>query len=488
MQKLMKMKNLSMIALLLMLVVLTGCEDVLEEKIYGQISESSYWNTEQDAVAGIKAAYASTRGGWQGLSFWQFCVEDMGTDIATGGYFATLDYQAYTGWSGTTPDFVDWGIWFDFWKSLNYANTVLDKVPDMDIDEDVKNRVTGEAHTIRAMVYFKMVNWFGGMPEVTTTQETPLEIPRQTVESNYQLIESDLAKAIQYLPLKSELVSMGETDYGRLTRGAAQALLARAYLQQGKWQECATAAQEVINSQEYSLEPNYLDIFSLANEGYQNQEVIWVLPFIAGTSPVVDANVLQVYLWRAPEITGYDIYYDWNGDIRVTLNFFNSFESGDLRRQGLFSSADATADPIMLLKWPPDPATEGFNSGTDYPFIRLADVILMRAEALANLDNLDAAVVEVNRIRSRAGLNDINAANFNQKTLLTHIYNERRWELYFEGHAKRDMIRMNYEGMINYIKSQSADWETVTAERYLLLPIPSNALASNPGLTQNPGF
>ena len=181
------MKNTLAFILILILSTVYSCEDVLEEKIYGQISESEYWNTEQDAVAAIKAAYASTRGGWQGLSFWQFCVEDMGTDIATGGYFATLDYQAYTGWSGTTPDFVDWGVWFDFWKSVNYANTVLDNVPDMDIDENVKNRVICEAYAIRAMVYFKLVNWFGGMAEVTTTKETPLEIPRQSVESNYQL-------------------------------------------------------------------------------------------------------------------------------------------------------------------------------------------------------------------------------------------------------------------------------------------------------------
>ncbi|MCK5463762.1 MAG: RagB/SusD family nutrient uptake outer membrane protein, partial [Bacteroidales bacterium] len=71
---------------------------------------------------------------------------------------------------------------------------------------------------------------------------------------------------------------------------------------------------------------------------------------------------------------------------------------------------------------------------------------------------------------------------------LMHILNERRWEFYFEGHAKRDMIRLDYDRMIAYIKSQSDDWETVTAERYLLLPLPSIALAANPGLTQNPGF
>ncbi len=477
-----------MIIILVTLPLLHGCDEILVEKNYGQIADSDYWNTEADAVTAIKAAYASTRGGWQGLSFWQFCVEDMGTDISTGGYFAVNDYIAYTGWSGTTPDFVDWGIWGDFWKSINYANTVLDKVPGMDIDEAVKNRVIGEAHAIRAMVYFYLVNWFGGMPEVITTMETPLEIPRQSVESNYRLIEDDLKTAIQLLPDKSTLIGMGEGDYGRVTNGAARALLARVYQQQGRWTECAALALEVINSGEYSLEPDYKDIFSLQNEGFGNKEVIWVLPFITGTSPNVDANVFQVYIWRAPENTDYSKYYDWNGEIRATTSFYNSFESGDLRRKLLFASSDAIDNPIMMIKYPPDPATEGAHSGTDYPFIRLADVHLTRAEALAHMDDLDGAVDEINKVRARAGLPDLDPSNFTSVSLLNHILNERRWELYFEGHNKRDMIRMNREGMLEYIKSQSADWETFTAERYLLLPLPSNALASNPGLVQNPRF
>ena len=482
------MKYLYILPVTLLLILAWACDDVLEEKIYGQITDDEFWQTEQDAVSAIMAAYGSLGGDWEGFTFWQFCIEDMGTDIGTGGYFGTLDYQAYTGWSGTTPDFVDWGIWPSFWRTVNHANAVLDRVPDMDIDEEVKERVIGEAYALRAMIYFYLVNWFGGMPEITTTLEAPTEIPRQTVESNYTLIESDLKNAIDRLPDKSTLISMGEQDYGRVTSHAARGMLARAYLQQGKWTECAAVCQEIISSGEYSLESNYLDIFSLANEGFNNKEVIWVIPFIAGTSPAIDACVLQVYLWRAPEKPDYDKYYDWSGNIRVTSSFFSTFENNDLRKAGLFSSTDATEDPIMLLKHPADPATEGFSSGTDYPVIRLADVLLMRAEALANLGDLESSVTEVNKVRARAGLPALDAGNFTSQSLLDHIRNERRWELYFEGHARRDMIRMDYNSMIEYIKSKSADWEAVGAERYLLLPLPSSSLASNPGLIQNPGF
>ncbi len=265
-------------------------------------------------------------------------------------------------------------------------------------------------------------------------------------------------------------------------------LLARAYLQQGKWQECADVTLEVISSGEYSLEPVYINIFTLENEGFRNREVIWVLPFVAGTSPLVPGCPLQPYIWKASEIPDYSNYYDWDGDIRVTLSFYNSFESGDKRREGLFSSTDEIADPIMLIKYPADPATDGRYSGTDFPVVRYADILLMRAEALAQLGDLAGAVQEINKVRARAGLQSLDPDNYTSASLLMRILNERRWEFYFEGHAKRDMIRLDYDRMIAYIKSQSDDWETVTAERYLLLPLPSIALAANPGLTQNPGF
>ena len=483
------MKRKFALVLIITLSLFWNCSDQLDETIYGKISESNFWNSEKDAETAIKAAYAAIRGGWYGLSFWQFVVEDLGTEIGTGGYFATNDYSAYTGWSATTPDFTSWGLWTPFWSGVNYANTVLDNVPGMDIDEEVKNRVIAEAHTLRALVYFHLVNWFGGMPELITAKESPLSIPRKSVESNYAFIESDLLTALESLPSKSALISMGETDYGRLTRGAAQALLTKVYLQQGKWQECADMASEVIQSGEYSLEPDYMNIFTLENEGFKNKEVIWIFPYVAGTSPVIESCVLQVYLYRAPENNDYANYYDWNGSIRSTEAFYNSFEDNDKRRNGLFySPSDALADPVMMIKYPPDPSTDGSYSGTDIPFIRFADVLLMHAEALAQLGDLEDAVQEVNEIRVRAGLNSLNAADFDATGLLTQIYKERKWELYFEGHAKQDKIRMDYDNMISYIKSKSTDWQTFTAERYLLLPIPANAVAANPELNQNPGF
>jgi len=482
------MKKITILSLFLSLAILFSCEDILEEKIYGQVANNSFWNTEEDAELAIKGAYEASAWGWRGLSFWPYVINDLGTDIGTGGYFATNQYSSYTAWSSTTPDFVSWGMWPPLWQGVNLANTVLEKVPDMDIDEETKNRVIGEALAIRAVIYFYLVNWFGGMPEITSAEEIPAEIPRQSVQSNYALIEQDLLTALELLPDKSTLIAMGETDYGRVTKHAAMSLLARAYLQQKKWPECAEATLQVIQSGEYSLEQVYIDLFTLENEGFKNTEVIWVLPFIAGTSPLVHGCPLQPYIWKASEITDYSAYYDWDGDIRVTASFYNSFESGDERRMGLFYSGDDIEDPVMLIKYPADPATDGRYSGTDLQLIRYADILLMRAESLTHLGDLAGAVQEINKVRVRAGLQHINHNDYTETSLLMHILDERRWEFYFEGHAKRDLVRMDYDRIITYIKSKSEDWADYGAERYLLLPLPAVALAANPALEQNPGF
>jgi hypothetical protein len=112
----------------------------------------------------------------------------------------------------------------------------------------------------------------------------------------------------------------------------------------------------------------------------------------------------------------------------------------------------------------------------------------MRAESLTHLGDLAGAVQEINKVRVRAGLQHINHNDYTETSLLMHILDERRWEFYFEGHAKRDLVRMDYDRIITYIKSKSEDWADYGAERYLLLPLPAVALAANPALEQNPGF
>ena len=488
------MKNIiNRIGFFLIIVSISSCsDDFLEEVTKGSVSENAYWTSESDAVSGLRGAYYQVGTSFSGYSVWQYVVDDLGVDSGVGGWFASEQYSNYSDWSSTTPDFTDWGIWGAMWEMINKTNQVLDRTPAINMDEAAKARILGEAHGLRAFGYFTMLNWFGPMAEVTTNNDLRFEIPRGTVESNYALIESDLLSAIASLPLKSELIAMGELEHGRLSKGAAQGLLVKVYTEQSKWQEAADLAGEIISSDEYQLEPNYLDVFDLGNQGYDNKEVLWPLVF---TSPSiadpVQSQIFFVYTYKASEDTSFAHFNDWGGTARATTDFYNSFEAGDVRREGLFySTADQSwlTDPVMLTKHPADPTSNGIDSGNDFAFIRYADVLLMRAEALNKLGDLSGAVIEINKVRSRAALGDLVFTNFDQPALHNQIFNERRWELYFEGHGKRDMKRMQYDRLLDHIKSESSDWQTKGAERYLLLPIPAGALSANPLLTQNPGF
>ena len=477
---------------LITFIALSCSEDALEEISRGVVTDESFWTTQAEAEMGIRTVYYNAGASFTGAyGVWQYIVEDVGTDVGVGGWFASDQYSNYSNWSSTTPDFADWAVWRPMWDMIYSANKVLDEVPNINMDQTIKERILGEAHGLRALAYFTMLNWYGPMAEVITSNDFRTEIPRGTITSNYTLIEADLAEAIQFLPLKSELVDKGELEYGRLTKGAVQGLLVKSYIEQSKWSEAANLALEIINSGEYGLEAVYLDIFSLKNEGFLNREVLWPMAFVTPQ----DANpqqsqVLQVYLHKASEITSFANFNDW-GTIRATEVFYNSFELGDTRREGLFystNSAESIGDPIMLVKYPADPASEGSKNGNDYPFLRYADILLMRAEALNNMGNISGAIIEINKVRLRANLPSLNADGFTQSTLNEHILNERRWELYFEGHGKRDLKRMNVDRLLAYIKTVSSDWESKTAERYLLLPIPNSALLANPALVQNSGF
>lgn len=466
---------------------------LLDEVPKGVVSEEVFFNSNENAEIALRGAYYKVGSSFNGYGIWQYVIEDLGVDYGVGGWFDSFSYSNYSDWSATNPDFIDWGLWGNFWDLIFQNNRLLELVPAIQMDATSKDRILGEAYGLRAFAYFSLLNWFGPVAEITTASEKRFEIPRGTLASNFKLIETDLINAISLLPSKSALMTMGETEYGRLSKGAVQGLLVKVYLEQQKWSDAASLALEIIDSNEYTLESNYLDVFSMENEGYSNTEILWTVPFTTpSTAEPQQSQLLQVYLFKAPEITSYNHFNHWGGTIRIASEFYESFEQGDLRKNGLFYSNTAALygidNPVMLLKYPADKNATGSRNGNDFPFIRYADILLMRAEALNNLGNQSEAIVEVNKVRSRAGLAALDESLYGQEALAKHIVQERRWEFYFEGHGKRDLKRMQPEMLKDHIKSVSSDWETRGVENYFILPIPANAIIANPLLEQNPGF
>jgi len=501
----MKIK-ISILAFLALLI--SSCQDQLNEKIYGTVVESDYWKTEADLKTGLASAYGKLMTPWNGFSKPIYDIEEMGADYTNG----EGDFGGYSGWSSTFPSIIDWGIYGQLWQVTSYCNKVIDKakeaaektkanVPGYSVSDNVMLEMITEARFIRAFDYYTIVNWFGGVPLVTSSTDYRTAIPKQTSDSINRFVENELKAVIELLPTKTERMSITK-DYGRITKGGAQALLARVYIQQKKWQECADITTKLYTenlvSNEYKLEPNYKDIFTFEKEGYNNSEVMWALAAAGVVSgKEVNGSLLQVYLYKGDDSGFCSNYYTWGG-MTVTRKFYDSFDKIDKRRELLVTTytqtktgrvISLTGNPIME-KFPADPNTNGSLSGNDYIVIRWADVLLMRAEALNELGQLDEALRMVNLVRDRAGVTELVAGVdllkiADKKTLSALIYAERRWEFYFEGQGRTTMKRFNT--LLGYIMQTSKDAASDPA-RYLLLPFPASAVIANPLLYQNRGY
>lgn len=463
----------------------TACD--LNEKIYGTIDDSSFWKTEKDFREGLNYAYGTLNTPYNGFSIWQYVIEDGGADYnASGAPYG--DFYNYTNWSSTNPDGIDWGIYQYFWKEISYINTTLDKIQDASIDEGAKTRYISEGRCLRAFLYFTLVQWFKEVPLITSSQVMDYTIPQESPETIYAFIEKEFAECQDGLLSKPEMQAAGEQAYTHLTRGAAQALLARTYLVQKKYDECFQACKALITDTErygtYSLMSNYKQMFR--TKGFDNSEVLWAL----AADGINNVSLLQVYLYKPWDVenptvkrdTSYDIYYNWNGSIGVSPDFYNSFEVGDSRLECLLYEPQCDKERVMVTKYPAE-TSDKILSSNDTPIIRWADVLLMYAESalLKSSPDTDTALEQLKEVRKRAGLSPI-SSGLSPEELKWKIYEERRHELFMEGCGKRDMLR--FGTLRDHILSISTDAGN-DPERYYYLPIPRTALTANPALHQN---
>lgn len=459
----------------------------LKETIYGTISDGSFWQTEKDIREGLNGAYGNLLEDYHGFSIWQYIIEDACTDYsaATSGY---AEFYTYSGWSGTYPAAIDWGIYKYFWNQISYINKTLDNIPTADMSDEAKARYTGECRALRAFIYFTLVQWFKDIPLITSSTDDRYEIKQETPETIYSFIEQELTECQDGMLTKDELQSAGEKAYVHMTKAAAQALLARVYLVQKKYDECKAACEALINNPDvygtYSLMEDYKAVFR--TKGYTNPETVWVLP----ADGIYNICLFQTYMWNLWDVEGstvvrdksYDIYVGW-GNLSVTADFYNTFDDVDLRKKTLGYDPLCDETRAMIMKYPAE-STNGEESSTDYPVIRWADILLMYAESLllGSTADLSSAIDQANIVRARAEAPLYNIADYTNETFTMELYRERRRELFFEGCGKRDMIR--FGTLTDYIKSVSSDAGS-NPERYFYLPIPTSALTANPVLKQN---
>lgn len=459
----------------------TSCvESFLDREPISEVTQGNFFRTGADAEAALVAAYDAFQSEY--YIFDRFINGDVIADNCYAGgdnpnNFQLDEFRVATNNGNVERD------WRYLYEGISRANAVIDNVGEIDspdLTESRKQEILGEASFLRATHYFQLVNLWGGVPlileKVNSTDPEVVFQPRAAEELVYEAIINDLELAIDLLP--ASWASRQE----RATKGAAQATLAKANAHRPTpdWNAVKTHAEAVINSGTYSLLSNFNALWDGANEN--SVESIFEVQYIGGTN---EAN-WGPQLWLPPSLTG-DNWRKFNTPSRDMLNAFDTMnddvrEGASILMEGGLPWRDPDY-PTGVLPFPyKQRRAGGFSSPNNFILLRLADILLLAAEANAELNDLSTAKDQLNRVRNRADLPDVTTND--QNTLKAAIQNERRLELAFEGHRWFDLKRTGRAIEVMNALNRGYD---VTEEK-LLLPIPQSELDRNPRLDQNPGY
>lgn len=525
-------------------------DDFLTTEPQDVISDVTYWQTERDFTLAINAVYRST-----------IDLDQMYFDGATDLSYSQKDWtrnhayaqgiqDALTGWSN--------GLWARMYEGVSRANEVLTQLENTDVlTAEAASRIEAQARFLRGYFYHELLWMFGGVPlftKVPTVTEAR-EVTRSSRDEVFAMIVSDLTAASEALP-----ESWPSAEYGRATKGAALAYLARASLYEAShkkyaegdqnranelFQATEDAAQAVTDLNVYELYSDYRDLFTYAGEGsseiifdYQRLQGVngwsawtWLAPHSMGgdidltptralvdrfymvdglpidESPMYDSSPpiiqdgeavsLGMYTNRDPRLYGTVLFpgAEFNGEV------FNSYPSSPTSDRVINNVFTNTHTGYVWLKYvdPQDQSSPG-NSGLNVIKMRYADVLLMFAEAMIELGDVNAALAPLNQLRDRVGMPHVTAGS--QPEMIELVRNERTVELAMEGLRLADIRRwriaedvmpgqvsgIDIDNGASTVTIRGAWTRNFTAPRDYLWPIPAPERDLNPNLEQNPGY
>ena len=509
-------KTISLFAIAL--ITLISCQRDFDEPNPNAQTIASFWKNGDDAVKGINAVYSTFYRTASLYSRWMFYHGILKSDegFGSGGDGGLNNLVSFN-----QTDY-NLGLTALTWKT-NYvgifrANQVIANVPDIDMDADLQKRVIAEAKFLRALFYFNLTLYYGNPPLLLTPSQ-PQDVPSNaTTEEAYAQVAKDLTEAIPDLP-----TSYPDPDLGRVTRGAAYALLGKTYLQQNDYSQAAEAFAWLVTgpgSGIYDLVPNYRDNFLISTEN--NQESVFEIQFKENLSESTDNDVdesrinntgTSISQFFAPPGIGFN-----DGAARRWL--IGEFEkektvSGErdprLAASFLFDSTNVEGPEATMVygetfasRFGDGPNShgvwfrkllndhwknqEGFRSPNNYRLIRYADVLLMYAEALNGMGMTEEAYPYVDRVRERAGLAPLSNAmpGLGQDAFLTQLKHERITELAGEAWRFADLKR--WGDLSTDLADHDPEFANFVKGRDELYPIPQSDIDLNPNLSQNPGY
>lgn len=387
--------------------------------------------------------------------------------------------------TATTPSFRD--FWNASYQAINRANQAIEIIPQLDqADAALRDRLIAEAKFLRAFTYFTLVRGYGGVPLVdhipspSSEEDQNMLLSRVSAEEIYAFINKDLEEAAAVLPSKS---AYSGANLGRASKGAAYALLSKVALYQKNYQKAVDYANLVTG---YSLTPNFQDIYKVSGEN--NQESIFEIqgfggpnmPGIQQYSQVQGARGAGGWGWGfSTPSQGLVDAFDAEGDTErrnATIIFRNST---------LYDGRVVPAtveNPYYNYKAYSSRFTGDSDTDTNIRYLRYAEILLIKAEALNELGQTAAAIPLLNQVRDRANILPTTATS--QSAVRQAIWNERRLELAFEHDRWFDLVRTGQAK-----DAMAADGKTFITGRHELFPIPQAFIDESKGLSQpNPGY
>ncbi len=519
-----KMKKISCLILVAISLMGISCKKFLDETNPNNVNLKNFFKTQNDFDLAVNGAYNQLRGLYNNKSAWT--MGEMRSDNTHYDYKSSDQAVATTN-RCAVADFLDdkynnqtpakWNAGFN---AISAANIIVDHIDDIKLSDASRNAILGQAKFIRALAYFDLVRYYGGLPIYKRAPLTREEtyIPRSSAEEVYNLIIADATEAAEKLDAPVFPQS------GRATKGAALTLLGDVYLTLKKY-DLAENALKQVTAMGYALFPNYGDAFQLGNKN--GRESVFEIQFntaLAVPQANTDASIYNFLprMANTTVVTGvnYNNITSVGGYNTPTQNLINDYEAGDKRldasigiAEGTFNATDDfTATAVKSAVNYVAPAGKvgrpfpkkflhahsiGNQTNDNWPVYRYAEVLLLLAEALNQQGKGGEALTYLNQVRARAfGDATHNVATTDQTALQAILLHERRVELAFENKRWLDLVRTGnaIRVMTAFGIEQKARYSYLPAGSYnvtetrLLFPIPNAEMLLNDKLTPNPGY
>ncbi|MDR1742593.1 MAG: RagB/SusD family nutrient uptake outer membrane protein [Dysgonamonadaceae bacterium] len=495
-----------------------ACDDILDQKNPNQLDTTNFWKTESDLSAGLNACYRALRFNGE-YRRWLHILYVSRSDE---GYSTSPNptFVSYSNFLTENSDAAECVLytWLDLYKGIFWANQVLDNAPSIEMDDEARNRVMGQAQFLRGVGYFNIAGVYGRGPIYTTANAEAATVIYEQPDL-YRQAQKDFEESEKLLPTEWDNPAV---NLGRATKGSALGMQVKVAGQLHEWDKVKSVSESIFALKNsagqtlYSLVA-YDDNFTEANEN--NAESLFEVQFMSGPVNGVEqlsqerakflglpANECSYDDATASNIVKTDLQREKTKDgkddprLKSTLCYYDPAATNELFYGKTWTAWGLNQSKVYWKKytnWNTKTKETHEDNGINFRVVRLADIYLMYAEALNELGQTSASYEYINRVRARSNIPNLeNSSVFtgignDQSKMRTQLRHERSCELAGESWRWLDLERwgmFDTEENVAWLRSRDSEFQNFVIGQSNRFPIPYREIHLVPELEQNPGY